>query len=111
MSFSLVVVSGFFEIAHHDTQLILVAVFTSVFFVFFYSISARPIPLCVRGILILLFTLRSWNPYTRRHHARKTGRVQLWEIWNEDNTFKSKAKSKQNKTTKAVQNLRLRIDC
>jgi hypothetical protein len=66
MFFSLVAFSGFFEIAHHDTRLILVAVFASVLFVFFYSIGAGPIPftlsaevfpLCVRGILILFFTL------------------------------------------------------
>ncbi|KAJ5854643.1 hypothetical protein N7534_007186 [Penicillium rubens] len=59
MFFSLVAFSGFFEIAHHDTRLILVAVFTSVFFVFFYSIGAGPIPftlsaevfpLCVREV-------------------------------------------------------------
>ncbi|CAG8356015.1 unnamed protein product, partial [Penicillium nalgiovense] len=57
MFFSLVAVSGFFEIADHDTRLILIAVFTSLFFVFFYSIGAGPIPftlsaevfpLCVR---------------------------------------------------------------
>ncbi|KAJ5252537.1 hypothetical protein N7489_002947 [Penicillium chrysogenum] len=59
MFFSLVAFSGFFEIAHHDTRLILVAVFASVFFVFFYSIGAGPIPftlsaevfpLCVREV-------------------------------------------------------------
>ncbi|CAG8008259.1 unnamed protein product [Penicillium nalgiovense] len=57
MFFSLVAVSGFFEIADHDTRLVLIAVFTSLFFVFFYSIGAGPIPftlsaevfpLCVR---------------------------------------------------------------
>ncbi|KAJ5472387.1 hypothetical protein N7530_006388 [Penicillium desertorum] len=59
MFFSLVAVSGFFEIVDHDTRLILIAVFTSLFFVFFYSIGAGPIPftlsaevfpLCVREV-------------------------------------------------------------
>ncbi|CAG8908812.1 unnamed protein product [Penicillium egyptiacum] len=44
MFFSLVAVSGFFKIADHDTRLILIAVFTSLFFVFSYSIGAGPIP-------------------------------------------------------------------
>jgi hypothetical protein len=77
MFFSLVAVSAFFEIVDHDTRLILIAVFTSLFFVFFYSIGAGPIPftlsaevfpLCVRGILILLFTLLS-----------QTNECQRWE--------------------------------
>lgn len=77
MFFSLVAVSGFFEIADHDTRLILIAVFTSLFFVFFYSIGAGPIPftlsaevfpLCVRGILILFFTFLS-----------QTNECQRWE--------------------------------
>ncbi|OQE34532.1 hypothetical protein PENCOP_c017G08193 [Penicillium coprophilum] len=41
---SLIAVSGFFNIEDHQTRVILVAVFSSVFFVFFYSIGAGPIP-------------------------------------------------------------------
>ncbi|KAJ5154023.1 Major facilitator superfamily domain general substrate transporter, partial [Penicillium coprophilum] len=56
---SLIAVSGFFKIENPHTRAILVAVFSSVFFVFFYSIGAGPIPftlsaevfpLCVREV-------------------------------------------------------------
>ncbi|CAI7626278.1 unnamed protein product [Penicillium palitans] len=66
MFLSLIAVSGFFKIEAHGTRLILVAVFSCVPFVFFYSIGAGPIPftlsaevfpLCVRGNLILPFAL------------------------------------------------------
>lgn len=66
MLLSLIAVSGFFKIEAHDTRSILVAVFSCVPFVFFYSIGAGPIPftlsaevfpLCVRGILIFPFAL------------------------------------------------------
>ncbi|KAF4768891.1 hypothetical protein HAV15_008382 [Penicillium sp. str.  len=59
MLLSLIAVSGFFKIEAHDTRLILVAVFSCVPFVFFYSIGAGPIPftlsaevfpLCVREV-------------------------------------------------------------
>lgn len=61
MLFSLIAVSGFLKIADHDTRSILVAVFSCLLFVLFYSIGAGPIPftlsaevfpLCVRGKLI-----------------------------------------------------------
>ncbi|KAJ5680306.1 hypothetical protein N7536_011445 [Penicillium majusculum] len=59
MLLSLIAVSGFFKIEAHDTRSILVAVFSCVPFVFFYSIGAGPIPftlsaevfpLCVREV-------------------------------------------------------------
>jgi hypothetical protein len=62
MFLSLVTISGFFKIVDHDdTRLNLIATFSIIFFVFFYSIGAGPIPftlsaevfpLCVRGRLI-----------------------------------------------------------
>lgn len=66
MLLSLIAVSGFFKIEDHHTRLIMVAVFSCLPFVFFYSIGAGPIPftlsaevfpLCVRGNLILPFAL------------------------------------------------------
>ncbi|KAJ6178291.1 hypothetical protein N7519_008752 [Penicillium mononematosum] len=91
MFFSLVAVSGFFEIVHHQTRLMLVSVFTSVFFVFFYSIGAGPIPftlsaevfpLCVREVgmsfsvminflglgLLVLFVPELTNAFGREAH-------------------------------------------
>jgi hypothetical protein len=66
MFLSLVNISGFFKITDRDTRVNLIATFSIIFFVFFYSIGAGPIPftlsaevfpLCVRGRLIafLLF--------------------------------------------------------
>lgn len=63
MFLSLIAVSGFFKIADHDhdTRVILIVIFSILFYVFFYSIGAGPIPftlsaevfpLCVRGKLI-----------------------------------------------------------
>lgn len=60
MLFSLAAVTGLFKLADPETRLILVSTVSIVFFVFFYSIGAGPIPftmsaevfpLCVRGKL------------------------------------------------------------
>ncbi|KAJ6012311.1 Major facilitator superfamily domain general substrate transporter, partial [Penicillium canescens] len=59
MFLSLVTISGFFKIADRDTRVNLIATFSIIFFVFFYSIGAGPIPftlsaevfpLCVREV-------------------------------------------------------------
>ncbi|KAJ5816965.1 Major facilitator superfamily domain general substrate transporter [Penicillium robsamsonii] len=59
MFFSLIVVSGFFKLSDSGARLTLISVFSCVFFVFFYSIGAGPIPftlsaevfpLCVREV-------------------------------------------------------------
>ena len=61
MLFSLITISGFFKIADESTKGVLIGVFSIVFFLFFYSVGAGPIPftlsaevfpLCVRGKLI-----------------------------------------------------------
>ncbi|CAG7932711.1 unnamed protein product [Penicillium olsonii] len=59
MLFSLIAISGFFKIADESTRGILIGVFSIVFFLFFYSVGAGPIPftlsaevfpLCVREV-------------------------------------------------------------
>jgi hypothetical protein len=64
MLFSLIAISGFFKIPDQGTKGILIGVFSIVFFVFFYSIGAGPIPftlsaevfpLCVRGKSITFY--------------------------------------------------------
>ncbi|CAG8403764.1 unnamed protein product [Penicillium salamii] len=82
MLFSLLAISGFFKIANESTKGILIGVFSIVFFLFFYSIGAGPIPftlsaevfpLCVRGKLmnpsichqLRLIHARGWNEFQR----------------------------------------------
>lgn len=82
MLLSLLAISGFFKIANESTKGILIGVFSIVFFLFFYSIGAGPIPftlsaevfpLCVRGKLMNpsichqlgLICTRGWNEFQR----------------------------------------------
>jgi hypothetical protein len=66
MLFSLIAISGFFQIEDHDIRVNLIAITSIMFFVLFYSIGAGPMPftlsaevfpLCVRGtsVVLLLF--------------------------------------------------------
>lgn len=80
MFFSLIAISGFFKISDQGTKGILIEIFSIIFFVFFYSIGAGPIPftlsaevfpLCVRG--------KSTATYLRHHSKliRFRGRNEL----------------------------------